>query len=69
MKINGKIYHLKKGIKKLLLVILSIILIISTILIIIKAANNLKEEFKKCDETLGYKCSVYDLHNYNLKNN
>lgn len=69
MKINGKIYHLKKGVKRLLLVILSITLIIGNILIIIKATNNLKEEFKKCDETLGYKCSVYDLHNYNLKNN
>lgn len=69
MKINGKIYHLKKGIKRVLLIILLIILIICTILLIIKATNNLKEEFKKCDEAMGYKCSVYDLHNYNLKNN
>lgn len=69
MKINGKIYHLKKGVKRLLIIILSVILIICTILLIIKATNNLKEEFKKCDESMGYKCSIYDLHNYNLKNN
>lgn len=69
MRINGKIYHLKKWVKRLLIIILSVILIICSILLIIKATNNLKEEFKKCDKTLGYKCSVYDLHNYNLKNN
>ena len=66
MKINGKIYHLKKGIKRVLLIILLVILFITSYILII---NKIKDDFKKCDETLGYKCSVYDLHNYNLKNN
>ena len=66
MKINGKIYHLKKGIKRVLLIILLVILFITSYILII---NKVKDDFKKCDETLGYKCSVYDLHNYNLKNN
>ena len=66
MKINGKIYHLKKWVKKLLLIILLVILFITSYILII---NKIKDDFKKCDEALGYKCSVYDLHNYNLKNN
>ena len=66
MKINGKIYHLKKGVKRVLLIILLVILFITSSVLII---NKIKDDFKKCDEALGYKCSVYDLHNYNLKNN
>ena len=66
MKINGKIYHLKKGIKRVLLIILLVILFITSYILIV---NKIKDDFKKCDEALGYKCSVYDLHNYNLKNN
>lgn len=66
MRINGKIYHLKKGVKRVLLIILLVILFITSYILII---NKIKEEFKKCDEAMGYKCSVYDLHNYNLKNN
>lgn len=66
MKINGKIYHLKKGIKRVLLIIILVILLITSYVLIV---NKIKDDFKKCDETLGYKCSVYDLHNYNLKNN
>ena len=66
MKINGTIYHLKRGIKRLLLIILLVILLITDYILIV---NKIKDDFKKCDETLGYKCSVYDLHNYNLKNN
>lgn len=61
MRINGKIYHLKKDIKILLLIILLVILIITSYVLII---NKIKDDFKKCDETLGYKCSVYDLQNY-----
>ena len=66
MKINGKIYNLKKGVKRVLLIILLVILFITSSVLII---NKIKDDFKKCDEALGYKCSVYDLHNYNLKNN
>lgn len=66
MRINGKIYHLKKGVKRTLLIILLVILSITGYILII---NKIKDDFKKCDEALGYKCSVYDLHNYNLKNN
>ena len=66
MKINGKIYHLKKGVKRVLLIILLVILFITSSILIV---NKIKDDFKKCDEALGYKCSVYDLHNYNLKNN
>ena len=66
MKINGKIYHLKKGVKRVLLIILLVILFITSYILIV---NKIKDDFKKCDEALGYKCSVYDLHNYNLKNN
>ena len=66
MRINGKIYHLKKDIKILLLIIMLVILFITSYLLIV---NKIKDDFKKCDETLGYRCSVYDLHNYNLKNN
>lgn len=66
MKINGKIYHLKKWVKRLLLIILLVILLITGYILII---NKIKDDFKKCDEALGYKCSIYDLHNYNLKNN
>ena len=66
MRINGKIYHLKKGVKRVLLIILSVILLITSYILII---NKIKDDFKKCDEALGYKCSIYDLHNYNLKNN
>lgn len=66
MRINGKIYHLKKGIKRVLLIILLVILLITGYILIV---NKIKDDFKKCDEALGYKCSVYDLHNYNLKNN
>lgn len=66
MKINGKIYHLKKGIKRVLLIILLVILFITSYILIV---NKIKDDFKKCDEAMGYKCSVYDLHNYNLKNN
>ena len=66
MRINGKIYHLKKGVKKTLLIILLVILFITSYVLIV---NKIKDDFKKCDEALGYKCSVYDLHNYNLKNN
>jgi hypothetical protein len=66
MRINGKIYHLKKDIKILLLIILLVILIIISSVLII---NKIKDDFKECDEALGYKCSVYDLHNYNSKNN
>ena len=66
MKINGKIYHLKKGVKRVLLIILLVILFITSYILIV---NQIKDDFKKCDEALGYKCSVYDLHNYNLKNN
>lgn len=65
MRINGKIYHLKKDIKILLLIILLVILIITSYVLI----NKIKDDFKECDEALGYKCSVYDLHNYNSKNN
>lgn len=66
MKINGKIYHLKKGVKRVLLIILLVILLITGYILIV---NKIKDDFKKCDEALGYKCSIYDLHNYNLKNN
>lgn len=66
MKINGKIYHLKKGVKRVLLIILLVILLITGYILIV---NEIKDDFKKCDEALGYKCSIYDLHNYNLKNN
>ena len=66
MKINGKIYHLKKGVKRVLLIILLVILFITSYTLIV---NKIKDDFKKCDEALGYKCSIYDLHNYNLKNN
>lgn len=66
MKINGKIYHLKKGIKRVLLIILLVILFITSYILMV---NKIKDDFKKCDEALGYKCSIYDLHNYNLKNN
>lgn len=66
MRINGKIYHLKKGVKRVLLIILLVILFITSYVLIV---NKIKDDFKKCDEALGYKCSVYDLHNYNLKNN
>ena len=66
MKINGKIYHLKKGVKRALLIILLVILLIISYVLII---NKIKDDFKKCDEALGYRCSVYDLHNYNTKNN
>ena len=66
MKKNGKIYHLKKGVKRVLLIILLVILFITSYILII---NKIKDDFKKCDEALGYKCSVYDLHNCNLKNN
>lgn len=66
MRINGKIYHLKKDIKILLLIILLVILLITSYVLII---NKIKDDFKKCDEALGYKCSVYDLHNYKSKNN
>ena len=66
MKINGKIYHLKKGVKRVLLIILLVILLITGYILIV---NESKDDFKKCDEALGYKCSIYDLHNYNLKNN
>ena len=66
MRINGKIYHLKKGVKRVLLIILLVILLITGYILIV---NKIKDDFKKCDETLGYKCSIYDLHNYNLKNN
>ena len=66
MRINGKIYHLKKGVKKTLLIILLVILFITSYVLIV---NKIKDDFKKCDESMGYKCSVYDLHNYNLKNN
>lgn len=65
MRINGKIYHLKKGVKRVLLIILLVILIITSYVLI----NKIKDDFKECDEALGYKCSVYDLHNYNSKNN
>lgn len=64
MRINGKIYHLKKGVKRTLLIILLVILSITSYILIV---NKIKDDFKKCDEALGYKCSVYDLHN--LKNN
>lgn len=66
MKINGKIYHLKKWVKRLLLIILLVILIIISYVLIV---NKIKDDFKKCDEALGYNCSIYDLHNYNFKNN
>ena len=66
MRINGKIYHLKKGVKRVLLIILLVILFITSYVLIV---NKIKDDFKKCDESMGYKCSVYDLHNYNLKNN
>lgn len=64
MKINGKIYHLKKWVKRLLLIILLIILFITSTILII---NKIKDDFKKCDEKMGYKCSFYELHNYNRK--
>ena len=66
MRINGKIYHLKKGVKRVLLIILLVILLITSYILIV---NKIKDDFKKCDKALGYKCSIYDLHNYNLKNN
>lgn len=64
MRINGKIYCLKKEVKRVLLIILLVILLITSYVLII---NKIKDDFKECDEALGYKCSVYDLHNYNLK--
>ena len=52
MKINGKIYHLKKGVKRVLLIILLVILLITGYILIV---NEIKDDFKKCDEALGYK--------------
>lgn len=66
MRINGKVYHLKRWVKRLLLIILLVILLITSYILIV---NKIKDDFKECDEALGYKCSIYDLHNYNLKNN
>lgn len=61
MRINGKVYHLKRWVKRLLLIILLVILLITSYILIV---NKIKDDFKECDEAMGYKCSVYDLQNY-----
>lgn len=53
-------YHLKKGVKNILLVIVLLITLISFILII---CNKLEQDFKECDQETGQTCTFYDLHN------
>lgn len=54
-------YHLKKGVKDILLIIVLLITLISFILII---CNKLEQDFRECDQALNQTCTFYDLQNY-----
>lgn len=57
---------LKKEFKDLLIVILTGIII--SVLVIGILWWTLEKQGSKCDEELGYTCSLYEIDNYNWKN-